>query len=85
MSTSKTLIRLRSASISVVVPLICIRMNSIECLPNGLGTRENDIALPSPTPPQTMVLRTGKGKGTFCSISGSSQQWNWYFLWGHYE
>ena len=38
-------------SISVVVPLLYIRIKSTECLPNDLGTRENDIVLPSPTPP----------------------------------
>ena len=40
--------------ISVVAPLICIKTNTTEGPPNGFGTKETDIVLPSPP----MVLGT---------------------------
>ena len=45
--------------ISVNDLLIYIQMNTTQCPPNGLGTREKDIVLPSPPPPPKMVQGTG--------------------------
>ena len=42
--------------ISVVAPLICIKTNTTEGHPNGFGTKETDIVLPSPL----MVFGTGR-------------------------
>ena len=74
-------------SISAVASLICIQMNTTDCLPNGLGTREKDTVLPSPPPPShtEWFWEQVRGKGHLVLFSGSSQQWSRYSPWGHHN
>ena len=58
--------------ISVVAPLICIKTNTAEGPPNGIGTKETDIVLPTPPPPPPPPREWywEQGKMTFCSTFG---------------
>ena len=73
-------------SISVVAPLICIQMNTTECLPNGLKKGNRTLYYQAPSPPHTQLFgKQVRGKGNFVLFSGSSQQWNRYSLCGHHN